>query len=494
MVGTGGRGNRPPESKEKTPPEANGDPVASVLDLIQSQVATTRFSQGWDPDQRRLSFGCGDSTRGVLVRSDRTSTVANAGFFQTRFSKEIARAFLERRLPCPQGDQLHETLKLFLRDHVHFPDDRLYTLVALWITGTYLYSIFGHYGYLYLHSRRKRSGKTRTLELLRHVTFQASGPLNAPTPAALREMAAEGGTLLLDTLERWREKSCESYSAAMDLLDAGFRSGGAVVKMVSPSKGQWSKAEFPVYAPYAMAAINRESLTDTARDRSFVIEMRRKPTKLRKQNYNFHQCEKRCRPVRWDLYAWALANAQAVAAAYESNALGTEVATLGLNDRAADIWRPIFAISRVIGLEVREVDHLRALARKMSIDSEVAEEEHTLEALRGLQQIVSDGKITGMTTELQEQLRALGVDTTDLHAVLTGCGFEQGSIRLEEGPRRAWELTNTQLDEAVAELTGREGVSTVSESDREGRVPREPVSLPEGDYGDYKVQPGGRER
>lgn len=44
-----------PNDGAKTPPEANKDPVASVLDLIQSQVATTRFSQGWDPDQRRLS-------------------------------------------------------------------------------------------------------------------------------------------------------------------------------------------------------------------------------------------------------------------------------------------------------------------------------------------------------------------------------------------------------------------------------------------------------
>ena len=29
--------------------------------------------------------------------------------------------------------------------------------------------------------------------------------------------------MILDTLERWKGKSPEAYSAAMELLDAGFR-------------------------------------------------------------------------------------------------------------------------------------------------------------------------------------------------------------------------------------------------------------------------------
>src|SRR5262245_45584675 len=39
----------------------------------------------------------------------------------------------------------------------------------------------------------------------------------------MRETAVEGGTAIFDTLERWKEKGTESFAAAMELLDAGFR-------------------------------------------------------------------------------------------------------------------------------------------------------------------------------------------------------------------------------------------------------------------------------
>ena len=479
----------PPDGDVPSCREVEVETSASVLDLIQPPAPSVRFSQGWDPERRRLSIGCGDGARGVVVRSDGTNEVARAGVQSTRFPKEVAKSFLAGQLSGPRGDALSQQLEHFLRDHVHFDDPRHYTLVALWIIGTYLYSIFGHYGYLYLHSTRKRSGKTRLLELLFHVCFQASGPLNAPTPAALREMACEGGTLLLDTLERWREKNSESFSAAMDLLDAGFRSGGKVVKMVPTGQGQWCKEEFPVYAPYAMAAISKDSLSDTALDRSFVVEMHRKPTKVKTSHYNFHQCEKRCAPIRSVLYAWALSNAKAVSAEYESAELGTEIALLGLNDRAADIWQPLFAIGRVLDIDPEDFEQLKAVAREMNVDDEVAEEEHKLDVLRGLARIANEGKVVGTTTELQRQLRNEGVDSPDLHALLTGCGFEQRSIRVSGGPRRAWELTDTQLAEAVAELLGPEIMPTASETHAQ-----EGVSPAKGDYSDYGVHAGGPER
>ena len=263
------------------------------LEQIQPAIAPGRFLQSWNAETRQLLFGCGDESRGVLVSSGGEVTAPQSGSVRTWLSTSTVERLLNGTPPVT-GTQVFTAVQAVLREFIDFDDERLYTLVALWIIGTYLYSMFSHYGYLVFYSAFPRSGKTRTLEIFSHLAFEATQPLNAPTPPAIRETAMEGRTLLLDTLERWREKNAESFSAAMDLLDAGFRNGGMVVKMVSRDAGVWRKESFLVYAPYAMAAIDKDSLTDTALDRAFVVEMHRKSVKVKKRKYTYFSCDKDC--------------------------------------------------------------------------------------------------------------------------------------------------------------------------------------------------------
>jgi len=101
---------------------------------------------------------------------------------------------------------------------------------------------------VFLYSPTPRCGKTRVEEVTSHLAFEATAPLNAPTPPTMRETAVGGGTAIFDTLERWQEK--DSFGAAMELLDAGFRSGGVVTKMLQNQSGEWRRELYPVYAPY----------------------------------------------------------------------------------------------------------------------------------------------------------------------------------------------------------------------------------------------------
>jgi hypothetical protein len=290
-------------------------------------------------------------------------------------------------------------------------------------------------------------------EILSHLCFEATVPLNAPTVATIRETAAEGHTVVLDTLERWKGKSPEAYCAAMELLDAGFRNGGTVAKMVSAGDGKWKKENFPVYAPYVLAAIDKESLTETALDRSFVIEMKRKPITIKKQKYNFDRCERECEPLRDELYRWALENAAVLAATYESTELEGAVDALELNDRASDIWRPLLSITRVLGL-ADVWQPLTSLAIEMSRDPEAAEREHVRTIARSLRKLVNgDGAAVGMTSELLSHLLADGLEVEErtLHDMLTQWGFAQESVRLEQGPRRGWVLQDARLAEVERE-------------------------------------------
>ena len=203
-----------------------------------------------------------------------------------------------------------------------------------------------------------------------------------------------------------------------------------------------------------MAAIGRHSLTDTARDRSFVIEMHRKPVVLKTAKYTWHRCEEQCRPVRDDLYRWALRNAPDVAAINESLRLEAEVDALALNDRAADIWRPIFALAAALGIPERELEDLKTLAREMGGDPETLEDEQRLAVVKALRRMSKAGKVGGTTTELCEKLRKDGVEGVNLHELLTEWGFTQKSVRLAgRSPRRAWELSDILLAKLERELS-----------------------------------------
>jgi hypothetical protein len=429
---------------------------AQCLAAMRPRAPKYRFLISWDPQRRLLRFGCGYGQNAVVIYSNRKlqkeiwtddSAAKLSAWCVRRFKAGAARV---------KGRDLLTRCAGYLRSYVHVRDERLYTLLAVWSIGTYVYPLFSHYGYLFFHSTFPRSGKTRVEEILSHLCFEATVPLNAPTVATIRETAAEGHTVILDTLERWRGKSPEAHCAAMELLDAGFRNGGTVAKMVSAGDGKWKKETFPVYAPYVLAAIDKESLTDTALDRSFAIEMHRKSISIKKQKYSFDRCEQECGGLRDDLYRWALENAAVLAAAYEGAELEAAVDALELNDRAADIWKPQLAVARVIGgPEVWKA--LTSLAIEMARDSEAAERERVRSIVRSLRKLVNgNGTAVGITSDFVLQLLADGLEVQerDLHDMLTQWGFSQASVRLEQGPRRAWELQDAKLAEIEKQNIG----------------------------------------
>jgi hypothetical protein len=158
-----------------------------------------------------------------------------------------------------------------------------------------------------------------------------------------------------------------------------------------------------------------------------------------------------------------LENAKAIHRIYESTELEAEVNALELNDRAADIWRPVFAVA--IALGVPELSQpLKSLATEMSRDPEAAEREHMRAVVKGLRSLVKNGVAVGMTSEFTRRLqdRGLTISDLELHRLLTAWGFTQHPERLEQGPRRAWHLEDSRLAELEHPLSPCEKVTTLT--------------------------------
>lgn len=420
-----------------------------LLEQIRPFAPRRRFLQSWDSAAKVLRYGCGDESNAVVVGSDGSLEVQAKGAV-SRLGSSTVKRFLE-------GGEVvspFSAIRDLLTEYIYLPDDRLYALFSAWICGTYLYSMFSHYGYLFLFSSEPRCGKTRAEEVVSLLAFEATEPRNAPTAPSMRETAVAGGTAIFDTLERWSKKSTESFAAAMELLDAGFRRNGTVTKMVASGGGEWRQEVFPVYAPYMFAAINRSSLSETALDRSFEVGMRRKSTKLRTKPFDA-QCEQACSPLRDQMYLFALAHASKVLEAYESETLQQRMNSLGLNDRASDIWKPLLAVSTVMHPD--SLDALSQLAVAMSPDADRQEEFRQLRIVTALRGMAGEGgSLVGTSQQLISQLATLADvgEVGDLTSLFREWGFEDKSLRLTgiDTPRKGWEITEAQLAAVDARL------------------------------------------
>src|SRR5262249_1060590 len=136
------------------------------------------------------------------------------------------------------------------------------------------------------------------------------------------------------------------------------------------------------------------------------------------------------------------------------------IQSLHLNDRAADIWKPIFAVAQGVGIEKKDKQwsDISTLATEMGGDPDYAEEARQLAIFRALRALSKpEGKIMGMTTDILKRVQesAIQITAIELTHLLETWGFKQKDIRLPQGPRRAWELTEGELTGVEAQFLSR---------------------------------------
>src|SRR4029453_5092286 len=139
-------------------------------------------------------------------------------------------------------------LQVFFSRFAVFRDHRIPLLLAAWTLGTYCYRIFRVFPYLALRSPEKRCGKSRVLDLLALVAFNASSRVVHPTEAQLfRGPSRNGGTLLLDEVEALGRANKELYAGVLAVLNSGCEQGGSVSRFERTVKGQFQEVSFDTF-------------------------------------------------------------------------------------------------------------------------------------------------------------------------------------------------------------------------------------------------------
>src|SRR5262245_21628928 len=181
-----------------------------------------------------------------------------------------------------------------------------------------------------LVSPTKRCGKTSVLIVLYFLTPRSELSSNITAPALFRYIEDVRPTLLIDEADSFARDNEELRG----ILNSGHTKAAAnVIRNVDHKPRRFS-----TWAPKAIATIS--ALADTLEDRAVVVRLQRKPPGAtverlrRRDNADFAA-------LRSQVARWAADNFDKLA--------DPDPKMPGLNDRAADNWRPLLAIADLAG-------------------------------------------------------------------------------------------------------------------------------------------------
>lgn len=223
--------------------------------------------------------------------------------------------------------------------YVAFTSPHQAVVAALWVAHTHAVVAADTTPYLAILSAEKRSGKTRLLDILELLVCRPWRPVEPSDAVVYSMMEERHPTLLLDEVDALfgSKLAAAKHEALRGILNASNRRGARVARleMYGPKR---RLAEFDAFGPKAFAGI--VTIPDTLRDRSIVIELRRRAPSETIERFRRRDAEPEADPIRSALVE-ALTRLELVGRRPDLPA--------ELDDRAADNWEPLLAIADAAG-------------------------------------------------------------------------------------------------------------------------------------------------
>jgi len=284
------------------------------------------------------------------------------------------------------------------------PDDYA-AFCAAYVISTYLLAAFPAVGYVWL-TGLPGSGKSTVATIIARLAFLPLMASASSTLAALRGHADAGGTLVLDNWDTITNKD-DTTRTLRSFCEIGYTPGALVALQVPSSTGRgWETARCNVYANRVFTAVAEPP--DALDSRSIKPLMFRtddaskgalSPWDDENWPVSPHDLIQQC----WMIALFHLADAARIV----RTITGTDT---GLTNRDLQVWRPVFAVARIVDAangDTTVTDALARLARWLL--KQRAEDDGSREATvtRALVAIVEDGNRTTTTSLALGMVRKL---------------------------------------------------------------------------------------
>lgn len=287
--------------------------------------------------------------------------------FQLRWSIEDINLFTQKPDEPVDAVQVYQSIIELFQTYIEFPAQEYYSLVALWVIGTYFQPLWNTYPFLYIGGT-KGVGKTKTLKVIDCLAFNSVNSLSVSSAALYRICEGSAATLLVD--ETGYLKSRTRYEDLRTLLYGRYKRGQTVQRVEKTASGQQKVQFFHVFGPTALA--NIEGLEDVLADRVIEIIL------LRSLNRNILNVEvddnnpvfERTRNKLYRLWMTRWQTVQKEYTEYDTcstcstcDAINNNILYYNsLSGRAMERWKPILALAKWLEKEGEKDLHTKMLA------------------------------------------------------------------------------------------------------------------------------------
>ncbi|SEF13772.1 Protein of unknown function [Jiangella alba] len=218
---------------------------------------------------------------------------------------------------------------------IAYPSDDAHVAHVLWIAHTWLMDVWDSTPRIAFLSTEPGSGKSRCLEVTEPLVPKAVHAFSATPAYLVRKIATDQVTVLFDEVDTiFGPKTKDNHEDVRAVLNAGHRRGAVVGRCTKGAKGQMVTEELPAYAAVALAGLG--NLPDTILTRSVVIRMRRRSTSEQVEPWRERRHKAEAALIAKRLEEWSN---------FIRPKLTEPEMPEGIEDRNADVWEPLLAVS-----------------------------------------------------------------------------------------------------------------------------------------------------
>ncbi len=256
---------------------------------------------------------------------------------------------------------------------------------ALWIVFSWCIKVFKIAPIACITAPEKRCGKTQLLTLMSYFCAKPLSTSNITAPALFRSIEKWKPTLFIDEADAFLKNNEEMRG----VLNAGFEVNGCVIRTVGEDH---DPTPFNVFCAKAISGIGH--LPDTLKDRSIMLELRRKrqdETRERLRHADMREFD----DIKRKLARWSKDNMEALR-------IARPTLPDTLNDRAQDCWESLLAIADQVGGEWSLIARNAAIAISGTDEQSSSINEELLADIKEV--FDSKGAMTIATTDLLFEL------------------------------------------------------------------------------------------
>jgi hypothetical protein len=243
--------------------------------------------------------------------------------------------------PAPRTGDLLLAIERFIRRFVILPSDAGYLTAALFALHTWAFNAAHATPYLVVESPEKQSGKSRLLEVLELLCWNALKVASITAAALFQSVSGHHPTLLIDEADAIFAGNSERNEDLRAVMNAGNVPGSKVMR----GGKDGVPVSYDVYCPKVIAEIATGKLPDTIRDRSIIQPIDRKLRSERVERLRRHKLEAEVETLREQLAAWADEHRD------ELYAYDLPAPLEKISDRLEEAWEPLLAIADLAGGE-----------------------------------------------------------------------------------------------------------------------------------------------